>query len=249
MTAADVYRALWRHKLFIVVLSAACVAGAWYATSRQERIYEASTLVRIQQRANDPGDTLAVLEGSERLSQTYATIIDSGALTERIAALAAKKGSAANVPDVQLSGAPVEGVALLWISARSTDPARAASVANAAPSALRRFVQTSSLPDQIVTVKTAATPRSPVAPNTSLNIALAFLLALVFNSALVLLFEVLRDRLPGSDELGTELGYPVLVTVPTLRLRRIKDVELEHGERVVAVSPSVPAPPGRRGRP
>ena len=249
MTAADVYRALWRHKYVIIALTAACVAAAWYATSRQDRIYEASMLVRVQQRATDPGDTLAVLEGSERLSQTYAKIIDSGALTERIVGLAAKKGSAADASDVELSGAPVEGVALLWISARSTDPVRAASVANAAPSALRKFVQTSSLPDQIVAVKAATAPRSPVAPNTSLNIALAFLLALVFNSALVLLFEVLRDRLPESDELGPELGYPVLVTVPTLRLRRIKDVEAAQEEGVLAVSPSVPGPPSRRARP
>ena len=249
MTAADVYRALWRHKYFIVALTAACVAAAWYATSRQDRIYEASTLVRVQQRATDPGDTLAVLEGSERLSQTYATIIDSGALTERIAGLAAKKGSAADASDVELSGAPVEGVALLWISARSTDPVRAASVANAAPSALRKIRPDELAPrpdrdrqgshDATLSRRAEHEPehRSGVSPGARLQ------------QRSLLLFEVLRDRLPGSDELGTELGYPVLVTVPTLRLRRIKDVEVAQEEGVLAVSPSVPGPPSRRARP
>ena len=58
-----------------------------------------------------------------------------------------------------------------------------------------------------------------------LVVALALLLALVFNSALVLLYEVLRDRLPASEELGQELGHPVLATIPTLQLRRVADLE------------------------
>ena len=161
MTAGDVSRALWRHKLFIVLLTAACVAGAWYATSRQERTYEASTLVRIEQRATDPADTLAALEASERLSQTYVEIIDSGALTDRVAASAAKEASAFDASGTRLSGKTVEGAALLWISARSTDAATAAVVANAAPPVLREFARTSSVPDQIVTVKPATEPSSP----------------------------------------------------------------------------------------
>jgi capsular polysaccharide biosynthesis protein len=228
MTAGDVYRALWRHKLFILLLTAACVAGAWYATSRQERVYEASTLVRIQQRAVNPGDAFVSLEASERLSQTYVEILDSGALTDQIAARAAKKKNkkapVANAADVSISATPVAGVALLWIAARSANPAAAAAAANAASTVLRDFAQGSSAFEQIVTVKPASKPRTPVEPNTKLNLALALLLALVFNSALVLSFEVLRDRLPASDELGAELGYPVLATIPTLRLRRVKDL-------------------------
>ena len=77
MTAADVYRALWRHKYFIVVLTAVFVAAALYATSQQARRYEASTLVRVQERG-DTGN--ASLVAAQTLAQTYATIIGSGAL-------------------------------------------------------------------------------------------------------------------------------------------------------------------------
>ena len=98
-----------------------------------------------------------------------------------------------------------------------------------------------------MTVKPATAPRSPVEPNTRLNLSLAFLLALVFNGALVLSFEVLRDRLPASEELGTELGHPVLATVPTLRLRRVKDLG-GAAEDAVATNGSGGAPtrPSRR---
>jgi capsular polysaccharide biosynthesis protein len=77
LTAADVYRALWRHKFFIVVLTAVFVAAAWYATSRQAQRYEASTLARVQERG-DTGN--ASLVAAQTLAQTYAEIIGSGAL-------------------------------------------------------------------------------------------------------------------------------------------------------------------------
>ena len=50
LTAGDVYRALWRHKVFIAALTALFVAAALYATSRQARSYETSSLVRVQER-------------------------------------------------------------------------------------------------------------------------------------------------------------------------------------------------------
>lgn len=251
MTAGDVYRALWRHKLFILLLTAACVAGAWYATSRQERIYQASTLVRVEQRATSAGDRLNALEASERLAQTYVEIVQSGALKGRIAADATKgkNVSVADASDVSLSAKPVEGVALLWISARSADPTTAAVAANAAPPVLREFARASTTFERIVAVKPATKPSSPVEPNTSLNLSLAFLFALVFNSALVLSFEVLRDRLPASEELGQELGHPVLATIPALRLRRVTDLGGAQ-ERIVTTGPrDGPPRPERRAFP
>jgi capsular polysaccharide biosynthesis protein len=226
LTAGDVYKALWRHKFLILVLTAVCVAGAWYATSVQERTYEASTLVRIQQRTADPGETFAALQASERLARTYATIIGSDALEGAIATQVGGRVPPSAVSEVRLSAEPVEDLGLLWISAGSANAARAAIVANAVPPVLRAFSKdTGAVRDEIVTIKLAETPSSPSAPSTSLNVGLALLLALVFNSALVLLFEMFRDRLPDSEELGQELGYPVLATIPTLRLRRVGDVE------------------------
>ena len=226
MTAGDVYLALWRHKFFILALTAVCVTAAWYATSLQERTYEASTLVRIQQRTADPGEAFAALQAAQRLARTYAKIIGSGALSGRIAARVAGQLPPDDLSKVELSAEPVEDLELLWISARSEDPARAAIVANAVPPALKNFTRsTGTLRDQIVIVKPATIPSSPAAPNTSLNVGLAFVLALVFNSGLVLLFEVLRDRLPESEELGQELGYSVLATIPPLRLRHLGAVD------------------------
>ena len=225
LTAGDVYRALWRHKVLIIALTVACVGATWYATSLQSRTYEASSLVRIQ-----PGyrgaDPLSAIQASERIAQTYAKLIDAGALDARIKPLASRQMSEQDLSRVSVSGHPVQDLELMWISARSTDPTNAMIVANAAPQALGDFIaRTGTFGDEVVTVKRATTPSVPVSPRTIWNVAIALVLGLIFNSALVLLFEVFRDRLPEPDELRQVVGYPILATIPTVRLHRMTAVE------------------------
>jgi capsular polysaccharide biosynthesis protein len=226
VAAGDVYRALWRHKVFIALMTAACVAVTWYVTSLQTPSYEASTLVRVQQQTSSSADAFAALQGSELLAHTYAEIIDSGGLDGQVRSIAARRIPAGQSFGVDLATKRPQDLALIWISARNEKPERAAIIADAVPEALRGFIRKSGAQrDEIVTVKPAAVPGSAVSPNVSLNVALAVVLALIFNSALALLFEVLRDRLPKSDELAQDVGYPVLTTIPTLRLRTVSAVE------------------------
>jgi capsular polysaccharide biosynthesis protein len=69
----------------IVVLTALFVGATWYATSRQARIYEGSTLVRLQE--GNAGNASAALLAAQTLTQTYAKIIGSGALRGEIRTL------------------------------------------------------------------------------------------------------------------------------------------------------------------
>jgi capsular polysaccharide biosynthesis protein len=84
LTAGNVYRALWRHKLFILVLTAAFVAAAVYVTVQQDREYEAGMLMRVQERGPNAGNASAALQASQDLAQTYAKIIAAGALKGEI---------------------------------------------------------------------------------------------------------------------------------------------------------------------
>jgi capsular polysaccharide biosynthesis protein len=231
VAAGDVYRALWRHKVFILVLTAACVAVTWYVTSLQTPSYEASTLVRVQQRPSGSVDSLAALQGSELLAHTYAEIIDSGGLDGEVRSIAARRIRPGQSFGIDLSTSRPQDLGLIWISARNEAPARAAVIANAVPEALRGFIRRSGAQrDEIVMVKPATVPGSAVSPDVWLNVALAAVLALIFNSALALLIEVFRDRLPEPDELGQAVGYSVLTTIPTLRLRTVTTVENDSQE-------------------
>jgi capsular polysaccharide biosynthesis protein len=225
VAAGDVYRALWRHKYLILALTAACVLATWYATSQQTKTYEASTLVRVQQRSGDPGNALSALQASQQLAETYARIIGSGALDGRVEGRVRSLLSGSKLGPVDISGEPVEDLDLLWLTARDESPTIAALVANTLPRVLQNFTaSTGSTREQIVIVKRATRPEDPASPNMSLNIALALVLALIFNGALVLLYEVLRDRLPDTEELDELTGLPVLATIPQLRLRELRTV-------------------------
>ena len=219
MTAGDIYRALWRHKFFITVLTAACIGATWYATSQQTRKYQASALVRIQEGGPSAGD-FSALQASQLLAQTYAQVIGSGALKGRIETLVARRVAAGKVPEVKISGQPVPNLDLLSITALSKNPTRALIVANAVPVALMSFIRdTGTRNVQVVIVKAATMPTSPVSRHMARNITIAFMLGLIFNGALALLIELLRDRLPESEELGQTVGHPVLATIPALRLQ------------------------------
>jgi capsular polysaccharide biosynthesis protein len=283
LTAGDLYRALWRHKFLILLLTMVFVGAAWYVTSQQPQKYEASTLVRVEERG-DTGN--AALLAAQTLTQTYAKIIGSGALKADIKTLVAgcasgtpsglsgilpvvpgritARGSAPpagsstptavspatsraarvkavhrryvracrsigvtrqfpasprKVSQVHLSGSPVQDLDLLTIAGRSKARRDAAIAANAAPWALRAFIRRAgSGNEKVVTVKAATMPDSPVSRQLPLKIAIAVMVGLIFNGALVLLLELFRDRLPEPDQLGQEVGVPVLATIPALRL-------------------------------
>jgi capsular polysaccharide biosynthesis protein len=244
VTAADVYRALWRHKWFILVLTATCVAAAWYGTVQQTERYEAAALVRVQERGRAAaGNPSAALQASQELAQTYARMIGSGALREDMKTLVAactrpsarvaraspcqwllgrrRAGLApGRISSVKLTAENVQDLDLLSITARSASPRDALVAAAAAPDALRRFIRRTAPPsERVVTVK-APTSSSLVSQHLALNVTIALMLGLIFSGALALLLELFRDRLPEADELEVAVGHPVLATIPTLRLQQ-----------------------------
>jgi capsular polysaccharide biosynthesis protein len=105
LTAGNVYRALWRHKFFILVLTGAFVAAAVYVTVRQDREYEAAILVRVQERGRNAGSASSALQASQDLAQTYAKIIGAGALKGEIRTFVAQCGRQRTATTQNLPGA------------------------------------------------------------------------------------------------------------------------------------------------
>jgi protein tyrosine kinase modulator len=216
VSIVDVYRALWHHKLLIGVLTSCLVAATWYVTRGEQKTYEASTLVRVEQTVANPNDVYGSLQTGGLLAQTYTEIVGTTTIAHTIAT--DLKGA---VPYGQIEGNisahQIQDLDLLSVDVTSTDPVVAAKIANAAPGALREFVRrTASQGDQIITVQGASTPSSPVSPSLKLNLAIAILVGLLLNGALALLLEIVRDRVSDLDEFEEIAGAPVLGMVPNL---------------------------------
>lgn len=241
MAAIDVYRALWRRRYLIIVLTAVITGIAWYLASKQTKMYRATTLVRIQQSITDPTQAYGALAVGEQLAQTYAQIVTAQSIQQRIYnELTGKVGRS----DVNISASPVQNLALLHISDTSSDPNRAALVANQAPVALRRSIAgtQSNIKDQIVTINRADVPTAPVSPHPKQTALLALLVGLVFNGGLALVIEFLSDRLPDVEEIEKTVGKPVLGTIPALRFASAK-VEPLDPDRTGWLTQQIPAAP------
>jgi capsular polysaccharide biosynthesis protein len=222
LSIPDLYQAVWRHRVFVILMTFALVGAVWVLTARQQKVYTASTLVRIVQSAdaNNPSDVIQGLDAGQRLAQTYARIARTKTIRNEIYnQLQGRVG----LNRIDISASPVQDLELLTISAKHRSPGVAAEVANAAPNALSSFVKRSSTPhEQIIVVERASVPDTPSAPRLKLNLALALVLGLVLNSLLALVAEIFQDPLPSPNELEGLLGQPVLATVPKLEFAQQK---------------------------
>jgi polysaccharide biosynthesis transport protein len=218
VTTADVYRALWRHKAFIVLMTAGVVAAAWFLTTRQTPVYEGSTKVHIFPPLAEGSNPQDAADVGERLAQTYAEAAGTVAIARKV-----HEQLNGEIPfdeiHGKISGEASRGLEFLTISARNESAERAQLIANAVPEALKSYIgdfeSLSGL--EVSVVDPAVAPSEPASPNLELNLALALLVGLIFNAGLALLIEALGDRIHDPEELEQLTGQPVLATIPPLK--------------------------------
>ncbi len=224
MTISSVYGTLWRYRVFILLATAALVGAAIFVTSRETKMYTASSLIRVQQRVTSANDIYGALQTGERLARTYAKVATTSSVASQI-----RKQLPPSVPDdaINIKATQVSNLELLELSVTYSDPQIAAKVANAVPTALAKFIaETGSVRDTITLIEPAKPPTSPSSPNVKLTVAIAIILGLILNSGLALLHHAVSDRIESAEELERATGHPVIAAIPTLRFAdRIPTVE------------------------
>jgi capsular polysaccharide biosynthesis protein len=213
---SDVYRTLWRHKVLIVVMTAVLVGATAVLTSRQTKLYTASSLVRVQHDVGDGQEALGALMTGERLARTYEPVAETTSVRNL-----AKARLQGKVPDdtFVVDAKQLSDLDLLRIAVTHRDAKVAAAVANAIPVALTSFIdKTDTFPDTITMVERASPPTTPSSPNLKLRLVIALMLGLILSSGLALFREMLSDRIEGLEELERETGHAVIATIPNLKL-------------------------------
>jgi capsular polysaccharide biosynthesis protein len=206
---SDVYRTLWRHKVLIVVTTALLVAATAVLTSRQTKLYTASSLVRVQHNIRDSQEALGALMTGERLARTYEPVAETKSVRHLVEARV--RGKLADDTFV-VDAKQLSDLDLLKIAVTHRDPKVAAAVANVIPAALTSFIdKTDTFPDTITMVERASPPTTPSSPNLKLRLV-------ILSGGLALFREMLSDRIEGSEELERLTGLPVVATIPNLKL-------------------------------
>lgn len=233
MAIPDVYQAFWRHKLLILGLTAVFGVGAYVLTKREQPVYTATSLVRVQQRVDNAGEAFGALQTTGRLAQTYAKIAATTTIARRIYV---DLDSQVPLPaiDTHVSGEQIEDLDLLKINATGSDPKIAQIVANTAPVALQDFVKsTGTLRDEVILVQRASIPTAPTSPSLKLNVVIAVVLGLILNAALALLLDAIRDRAVDAEEVERLAGVPVLSIVPAVDRRPVRTLLGRRSSRYV----------------
>jgi capsular polysaccharide biosynthesis protein len=216
-------RAIWRYKWLAAALTALLVVLTGILVSRQPKEYQASSKLELHSLVTPSTSNGPNIDTDKQLPDAYSAIV-SGSAFARLAA-ANLVGTVPNITAAEvksdISASPVNGTAVLTVTARGRDPQRVANIANVATISLRQFIKQSQVPVAVTLVDAATVPTSPVSPRVTLALAIALVVGLIVNSVLMVLLDLFRDRFADPEELERLTGKPVLATVPRLGRARL----------------------------
>ncbi|GAA6527719.1 polysaccharide biosynthesis tyrosine autokinase [Intrasporangium sp. DVR] len=242
MTIRDlvgVIRTRWR-------LIAACVLiviGATAASTLMATpVYEATARVYLStvKPTDDksPGGTYAI---TQKDLNTYVAILGSPAVQDP---LRERLGLAPGT-GIDITGTVSELTNVLDLQARSSDPQRAADIANTAgpvlAEAAKKFSPLLANNNQLVeaeAITPALAPGEPISPNVKQNLALALLAGLVIGVGVALLRHVADTKVRGDDDIRKLSDRPILATIPFVKgtdgpvLSLVDDPHTHHAEAI-----------------
>ncbi len=130
-TTADTfseYAGLLWHWAWLLVLCAILAGGtAYFVSSYQTPVYQASTLVMIDAAPNTQAVTYTTLTTSEQLMGTYAKVLTTTPMLEGVAK---RLGLPAFPESASITVQPINNTQLMTVQVQDTDPIRAALLAN-----------------------------------------------------------------------------------------------------------------------
>ena len=128
MSADQLLITLWRRK-WIVILTVLVATVATYVVSRQlPKVYEAEATLFVGNRSGSANDFEAI-QSAQVLARTYAELIQSDNVADRVAEALPGDESAAEILE-RTSFRPISDTQLLVVEAEGDTPEEAAELAN-----------------------------------------------------------------------------------------------------------------------
>ncbi|HFU4451286.1 TPA: YveK family protein [Streptococcus suis] len=209
-------KTIWRKKFFIVLVatlgaSLAFVFSAFLVTPQ----YDSTTRIYVVSQNAEAGAGLTTqeLQAGSYLVKDYKEIILSQDVLRQVADELSLTESLAGKVSVNV---PVD-TRIVSISVRDEDPNEAARIANSLRVvAAKKIIDVTKVSD-VTTLEEARPAVEPSTPNTKRNIAIGFLAGGLLITALVLVKEVLDDRIKRPQDIEEVMGLPLLGVVPDLK--------------------------------
>lgn len=216
----EMAKALWKHAGWILLAGVICgvlaFAGTHLLVTPQ---YRSSFTAYVNNRnGQDNGNytvTSADLSASQALVKTYSAVITSRSVLE---AAAAQAGVGYNYTDLQdmVSTQAVDNTEIIEVSVTMPDAQQAATLAGAISEVAGEYITKIVEGSSMQIVDQPVIPTNIYSPSYKKILLLGVLLGIVLACGIIILRELLDDRIKDSGTLEARFGIPVIGSIPNM---------------------------------
>ena len=206
-------RTIWRKK-FLILLTAILTTGLafGYSAFLSTPQYDSTTRLYVVNQSSDNGAVITNqdLQAGSFLVKDYKEIILSQDVLKNVTSTL---GITEGIKDKITVNIPTD-TRILSITVRDSDPNQAATIANTLrDEAAKKIIEVTKVSD-VTTLEAALPAEKPSTPQTKRNLVLGFVAGAFLATALVLVLEVLDDRVKRPQDIEEGLGMTLLGVVP-----------------------------------
>lgn len=212
-------KTLWKRKFSIVLVALVfAIAAFGYSAFLAKKEYQSTSRIYVVSRQNQDNNSLtnSDLQAGSYLVKDYREIILSqNVLSQAIEELKLDMTPAELSKKISVS-VPTD-TRILSITAKDGDPKEAARIANGLRNvAAEKIIAVTKVSD-VTTLDEAEVPQSPSSPNIRRNVLLGFIAGAGLMVVLMVVVEVLDDRVKRPEDIEELMGLTLLGIVPDIK--------------------------------
>ena len=212
-------KVLWKRKFSIILVALVfAIAAFGYSAFLAKKEYQSTSRIYVVSRQNQDNNALtnSDLQAGSYLVKDYREIILSqNVLSQAIEELKLDMTPAELSKKISVS-VPTD-TRILSITAKDGDPKEAARIANGLRNvAAEKIIAVTKVSD-VTTLDEAEVPQSPSSPNIRRNVLLGFIAGAGLMVVLMVVVEVLDDRVKRPEDVEELMGLPLLGVVPDIK--------------------------------
>ena len=212
-------KTLWKRKFSIVLVALVfAIAAFGYSAFLAKKEYQSTSRIYVVSRQNQDNNALtnSDLQAGSYLVKDYREIILSqNVLSQAIEELKLDMTPAELSKKISVS-VPTD-TRILSITAKDGNPKEAARIANGLRNvAAEKIIAVTKVSD-VTTLDEAEVPQSPSSPNIRRNVLLGFIAGACLMVVLLVVVEVLDDRVKRPEDIEELMGLTLLGIVPDIK--------------------------------
>ena len=212
-------KVLWKRKFSIILVALVfAIAAFGYSAFLAKKEYQSTSRIYVVSRQNQDNNALtnSDLQAGSYLVKDYREIILSqNVLSQAIEELKLDLTPAELSKKINVS-VPTD-TRILSITAKDGDPKEAARIANGLRNVAAEKITSVTKVSDVTTLDEAEVPQSPSSPNIKRNVLLGFVAGAGLMVVLLVVVEVLDDRVKKPEDVEELMGLPLLGVVPDIK--------------------------------